>query len=172
MKMFTQIRYDCESAPLGTRALREPWPPQQSVSTALCLSSSPSTALSSELSDLLRHHPAISSEVFLFFCLCGIAPTSNQFTLLNHLILWAFINFTISSPFINLFNSSCLILQISPSCISPQIFHIIFLSKIITILSPDFVRVQVSAPYVATGLISVLCIYILTALFIILLFSI
>ena len=39
--------------PLGTTALGEPWPHQQPVFTALCLSSSPSTALSSLLSDLL-----------------------------------------------------------------------------------------------------------------------
>ena len=33
--------------PLSTTALGEPWPPQQPVSIALCLSSSPSTASSS-----------------------------------------------------------------------------------------------------------------------------
>jgi len=55
--------------PLGTTALGEPWLPQQSVSISLCLSSSPSTALSSLLSGLLPHHPSISNEVSLFFFL-------------------------------------------------------------------------------------------------------
>jgi hypothetical protein len=42
--------------PLGATAVGVPWPPQQPVSTALCLSPSPPTALSSLLSSLLRHH--------------------------------------------------------------------------------------------------------------------
>ena len=36
----------------------------------------------------------------------GIAPTSFLFACPSHLILWAFINFTISSLFMDLFNSS------------------------------------------------------------------
>jgi len=56
------------SLPLGATALGEPWPPQQPVSVAVCLSSSQSTALSSLLSSLLRH-PSISDEVFLSFVL-------------------------------------------------------------------------------------------------------
>ena len=42
--------------PLAATALGEPWPPQQSDSISLCLSSSPSTALSSLISDLLPRH--------------------------------------------------------------------------------------------------------------------
>ena len=48
----------------------------------------------------------------------------------------------------------------------------IFLSKILNKFSSDFVRVQVSDPYITTGLISILYISILTDIFIILLFSI
>ena len=47
----------------------EPWPPQQSVSISLYLSSSPFTALSLLLSGLLQHHSSISNEVLLFFFL-------------------------------------------------------------------------------------------------------
>ena len=62
----------------------------------------------------------------------GIAPTSILSTCPNHLILWAFMNLTISFPFTNLFISSLsLILHISPSCIGPKIFRSIFLSKIL-----------------------------------------
>jgi hypothetical protein len=45
--------------PFCATALGEPWNPQQPASTVLCLSSSPSTALSSLLSDLLQCHPTI-----------------------------------------------------------------------------------------------------------------
>ena len=77
-------------------------------------------------------------------------------------------NFTVSSLFMDLFNSSLfLILQIPPSWTSPQILRSIFFSKILNKFSSDFVRVQVSDPYVTAGLISVLYIYILSDLFII-----
>ena len=73
----------------------------------------------------------------------------------------------------DLFNSSLsLTLHISPSWIGTQIFRSIFFSKILDKYSSDFVRVQVSDPYVTTGLINVLYIYILTDFLIILLFSI
>ena len=48
----------------------------------------------------------------------GIAPTSILFTCPSHLVLWAFMYYTMSSPFMDLFSSSLfLILQISPSWI-------------------------------------------------------
>jgi hypothetical protein len=44
----------------------------------------------------------------------GIYPASILLTCPSHLIIWAFINFTVSSPFITLLNSSL-------SLISPNI---------------------------------------------------
>ena len=57
-----RFRSLCESfLPVGATVLGETWPPQQSVSFSLYLSSSPSTALSSLLTGLLPHHPSIHS---------------------------------------------------------------------------------------------------------------
>jgi len=64
---------------------------------------------------LLRPINSLPSIIFL-----GIAPTSILSTCPSHLILWAFMNFTICSLFMDLFNSSLfLILQISPSWSGP-----------------------------------------------------
>jgi len=80
-------------------------------------------------------------------------------------ILCPFIHFTISS---NLFNSSSsrfvLIFHSPSSYLVPYILLNIFLSKICKACSSFFVIVNVPAPYVTTGLISVLYNLILVAL--------
>ena len=63
------------SHPLGTTALGEPWPPQQPFSIAFCLSSSPSTALSSLLI-LPRLIVGFRNKLFLR---CGVvSPVPNS----------------------------------------------------------------------------------------------
>ena len=72
------------------------------------------TTLSIHLRQGLPFLLPISSPPSIIFL--GITPTSIPFTCPRHLILWAFINFTISSLFMDLLISSLfLILQISPS---------------------------------------------------------
>jgi hypothetical protein len=66
-------------------------------------------------------------------------------------------NLTTSSPFSNLLiSSSHHILHELFSVTGPYILRIIFLSNILNMFSSIIVKVQVSAPYVTTGLISVL----------------
>jgi hypothetical protein len=50
------------------------------------------------------------------------------------------------------------------SIADPYILHIIFLSNILSTISSATVSVHVSAPYIATGLINVLCTCILRVL--------
>ena len=74
-------------------------------------------------------------------------------TWMNHLIHWDLANFTISSPLI--ISSFVLILQYPlGSCIKPYIFLIILHSNILSFSSSAFVKVQLSHPYVTTGLIN------------------
>ena len=75
----------------------------------------------------------------------------------NQLILCPFIHFTIFSPFLISSSSRFVRLFNSPfSYLGPYNLLNIFLSKIRTACSSLFVNVYASAPYVTTGLISVL----------------
>jgi len=83
----------------------------------------------------------------------------------SQLILCPFIHFTIFSPLLNSFISRFVLLFHSPSSyLGPYILLNIFLSKISRTFSSFFVIVHFSAPYVTTGLISVLYCRILVAL--------
>ena len=83
----------------------------------------------------------------------------------SQLILCPFIHFTIFSPLLNSSSSRFVLLFHSPSSyLGPYILLNIFLWKICRACSSFFVIVHVSAPYVTTGLISVLYNRILVAL--------
>ena len=76
----------------------------------------------------------------------------------SQLILCPFIHFTIFSPlFISSSSRFVLIFHSPSSYLGPYILLNIFLPKISKVCSSFFVIVYVSAPYVTTGLISVLC---------------
>jgi hypothetical protein len=84
----------------------------------------------------------------------------------NHLILWVLMNLTISAPSINLSISTLFrILLILSRLTGQDIFLSIGHSEMRKLFSSFAVRVQVSDEYLATGLIVVLCIFILTFLF-------
>jgi len=96
----------------------------------------------------------------------GILSSSIPSRWPSHLILYPFIHFTIFSTLLISSSSwSVLLFHYSPSSyLGPYILLNIFLSKISRACSSFFVVVHVSAPYVTTGLISVLYSRILVAL--------
>src|SRR5215469_1152241 len=84
----------------------------------------------------------------------------------SHLILCALMNLTIYAPSINLSISILFrILHILSILAGPNIFLSICLSKMRKLFSSFTVKVQVSDEHVTTGLIIVLCIFILAFLF-------
>ena len=100
------------------------------------------------------------SEDFLY-----ILPSSILFRWPSQLILCPFNHFTIFSPLFNSSSSRFILIFHSPSSyLEPYILLNIFLSKISRACSYFFVIVHVSAPYVTTSLINVLCNLILVAL--------
>ena len=99
--------------------------------------------------------------------LLGILPPSIPATCHSQVILLLFITLTMSAFPTSSFNSGFfLILQIPfLSCTGPKMFLNIFLSNILNCCSFRLVNVQVSHPYVTTGLITVVYIFSFELLF-------
>jgi len=155
-----------DSSSVGATARCGLWPVKQDPSIFPYLSPTLSIFSLPLLEDLFLLLLSILSWVFSFVSappsswvkiFLGILFSSILFRWPRQLILCPFIHFTIFSPLLISSSSRFILLFHSPSSyLGLYILLNIFLSKISRAFSSFFVIVHVSAPYVTTGLVSVL----------------